>query len=496
MTPAVHLSAVGIPRVSQNSCPSALCDKRQPAATRSFALASQSWHHSSAVSSGSTPLEASCMWRSPMRSAPELGEEVVEALAAEIERLGVGAVAEAEDAVAHAREVGPFRLQVLVQRARVVGNVALAVGGGADRGTRPRARTLRAVERVHHQRGHLGVAVVQRELHLLRAELRRAGHGADQDVDLALTYNYSAPYNHGQALYFMNAPLSSEAQETLYLGRLGERVRAWRTEHGMTRKALAAASGVSERYLAQLEAGHGNISVLLLRRVARAMSVPVEHLVREDGVAAHRARRPRRPARRRQVHARREARARARRAVHRARPRGGEGGRCPARRGIRHVRPGRLPPLRAPRARARAERAGARGDRHRRQPGHRSVELRAAARALPLRLAQGVARGAHGARHRAGRHASIQGAGPRRWTRSASCSPTATRLYARAAAGGRHHRQVASDKPCRNCARRCHDLLRHPPRPLQPLEARLRRPGRHAGARRGRGQGPRARATS
>jgi XRE family aerobic/anaerobic benzoate catabolism transcriptional regulator len=80
----------------------------------------------------------------------------------------------------------------------------------------------------------------------------------------------------------MNAPLLGEAQDTVYLGRLGERVRAWRTGHGMTRKALAAASGVSERYLAQLEAGEGNISVLLLRRVARAVGVPIEHLVRED----------------------------------------------------------------------------------------------------------------------------------------------------------------------------------------------------------------------
>ncbi|MGH8690173.1 MAG: helix-turn-helix transcriptional regulator [Burkholderiales bacterium] len=70
--------------------------------------------------------------------------------------------------------------------------------------------------------------------------------------------------------------------ETAYLSRLGDRVRAWRTGHGMTRKALAAASGVSERYLAQLEAGEGNISVLLLRKVARAMGVPVESLVRED----------------------------------------------------------------------------------------------------------------------------------------------------------------------------------------------------------------------
>jgi len=70
--------------------------------------------------------------------------------------------------------------------------------------------------------------------------------------------------------------------EDLYLSRLGERVRGWRTGHGMTRKQLASASGVSERYLAQLEAGEGNISVLLLRKVAHAMSVSVEALVREE----------------------------------------------------------------------------------------------------------------------------------------------------------------------------------------------------------------------
>jgi XRE family aerobic/anaerobic benzoate catabolism transcriptional regulator len=80
----------------------------------------------------------------------------------------------------------------------------------------------------------------------------------------------------------MNAPLTAEQQESAYLSRLGERVRAWRTEHAMTRKSLALASGVSERYLAQLEAGQGNISVLLLRKVARAMGVAVDSLVREE----------------------------------------------------------------------------------------------------------------------------------------------------------------------------------------------------------------------
>jgi len=79
----------------------------------------------------------------------------------------------------------------------------------------------------------------------------------------------------------MNAPLSPAQQESAYLGQLGERVRAWRNGRGMTRKALATASGVSERYLAQLEAGRGNISVLLLRKVAQAMHVAVESLVRE-----------------------------------------------------------------------------------------------------------------------------------------------------------------------------------------------------------------------
>ena len=73
----------------------------------------------------------------------------------------------------------------------------------------------------------------------------------------------------------------SAVLENDFLIQLGERVRAWRSEHATTRKALAAASGVSERFLAQLEAGQGNISVLRLRELARAMGMPLEALVRE-----------------------------------------------------------------------------------------------------------------------------------------------------------------------------------------------------------------------
>src|SRR5689334_5439138 len=69
--------------------------------------------------------------------------------------------------------------------------------------------------------------------------------------------------------------------EAEYLRRLGERVRDARARRGMTRKILARDSGVSERYLAQLETGHGNISIILLRQVAQAMGLPLADLVRE-----------------------------------------------------------------------------------------------------------------------------------------------------------------------------------------------------------------------
>lgn len=85
-------------------------------------------------------------------------------------------------------------------------------------------------------------------------------------------------------------PQRAENGEAAYLARLGERVRGWRTEQGVTRKALALSSGVSERYLAQLEGGEGNISVLLLRRIAQAMSVPIEELTRERDAAPRSAR--------------------------------------------------------------------------------------------------------------------------------------------------------------------------------------------------------------
>jgi XRE family aerobic/anaerobic benzoate catabolism transcriptional regulator len=74
-------------------------------------------------------------------------------------------------------------------------------------------------------------------------------------------------------------PLSGEG--TAYLRRLGERVRTLRNQRGMSRKVLAKQAKVSERYIAQLEAGLGNCSIVLLRRIARAIGLPVTQLVHE-----------------------------------------------------------------------------------------------------------------------------------------------------------------------------------------------------------------------
>jgi XRE family transcriptional regulator, aerobic/anaerobic benzoate catabolism transcriptional regulator len=67
--------------------------------------------------------------------------------------------------------------------------------------------------------------------------------------------------------------------ESLFLEQLGQRVRTMRALRGMSRKVLARVSGISERYIAQLESGKGNVSIVLLRRVAGAMGAHLEDLI-------------------------------------------------------------------------------------------------------------------------------------------------------------------------------------------------------------------------
>jgi XRE family transcriptional regulator, aerobic/anaerobic benzoate catabolism transcriptional regulator len=67
--------------------------------------------------------------------------------------------------------------------------------------------------------------------------------------------------------------------ESGFLEQLGQRVRTLRSLHGMSRKVLAKVSGISERYIAQLESGKGNVSIVLLRRVSNAIGTPLEDLI-------------------------------------------------------------------------------------------------------------------------------------------------------------------------------------------------------------------------
>src|SRR3954453_8885902 len=67
--------------------------------------------------------------------------------------------------------------------------------------------------------------------------------------------------------------------ETGFLEQLGQRVRTMRALRGMSRKVLARVSGISERYIAQLESGKGNVSIKLLRRVSGAMGTRIEDLI-------------------------------------------------------------------------------------------------------------------------------------------------------------------------------------------------------------------------
>ncbi|BAM86682.1 shikimate kinase [Bradyrhizobium oligotrophicum S58] len=83
-----------------------------------------------------------------------------------------------------------------------------------------------------------------------------------------MTPHSDAPRDDGQS-----------AAETDFLDRLGQRVRRMRGLAGMSRKVLAEVSGISERYIAQLESGKGNVSIVLLRRIANAINAPLDDII-------------------------------------------------------------------------------------------------------------------------------------------------------------------------------------------------------------------------
>ena len=67
-----------------------------------------------------------------------------------------------------------------------------------------------------------------------------------------------------------------------YLANFGERVRTLRERHGITLKQLAQISGLSDRYIIQVEQGAANPSLETVRRLALALQTSVTGLLPAD----------------------------------------------------------------------------------------------------------------------------------------------------------------------------------------------------------------------
>src|SRR4051812_50009274 len=73
----------------------------------------------------------------------------------------------------------------------------------------------------------------------------------------------------------------AEQESKSTLPELGARVRAWRARRGMTRKQLSTDSGLSERFLADVESGKGNVSINSLEAAARALNITILELLQD-----------------------------------------------------------------------------------------------------------------------------------------------------------------------------------------------------------------------
>lgn len=68
----------------------------------------------------------------------------------------------------------------------------------------------------------------------------------------------------------------------IFLKALGQKIRTHRLLRGWSQHRLAELAGLSPRYVSQLEAGHGNISILRLYELSRALGIALHDVVRVD----------------------------------------------------------------------------------------------------------------------------------------------------------------------------------------------------------------------
>ena len=82
------------------------------------------------------------------------------------------------------------------------------------------------------------------------------------------------------------SPDAAERTDAAFAADVGRMVRLGRAKRGMSRRQLAQESGTSERYLAQIECGAGNPSLLVMRSVAQALELPMAELLPRAGAAS------------------------------------------------------------------------------------------------------------------------------------------------------------------------------------------------------------------
>src|SRR5512134_648705 len=78
----------------------------------------------------------------------------------------------------------------------------------------------------------------------------------------------------------VSTPEAASSEE--FSAEVGRLVRRGRARRGITRRQLAEESGISERYLAQIEGGYGNPSLTVLKAVADALESPITELLPLD----------------------------------------------------------------------------------------------------------------------------------------------------------------------------------------------------------------------
>ena len=234
-------------------------------------------------------------------------------------------------------------------------------------------------------------------------------------------------------------PSAPPSTESLLLRDLAQRIRALRKSRSLTRKNLSQLADVSERHLAQLESGEGNISILLLNRIATALNTSLAELFASndelsssnENLTAPETHRPHRPPRRRQIHPRRKTRRHPQHPLHRTRSRNRKRNRHAPRRHFFALRTIRLSRHRTPHTRARHQRIRPRSLLHRRRCRHRIRNLRLPPRKLLHRLDQSETAGTHGSRRRLRATSAQWQATTARWTISAVFSIRANRSIAK-----------------------------------------------------------------